>query len=143
VPFAAYEHLAPPQMIDLPGNRAVWLTFSRERIALPATLHVRRAEYQTYPASGIPKDYRCEVQIVSGGVRRSETLSLNNPVHVGAFQFSQGSWAADPHDPTQIFLIAATRPGLWAIWTGCILICLGFPIAFYVKPLLMRGRPGQ
>ncbi len=141
VPFAAYQHLAAPQLIDLPGNRGIWLSFSRERIALPATLRVKRAEYQTYPASGIPKDYRCDVEIVSGGVRRAETLSLNHPVQVGPFQLSQGSWMADPHDPRQIFLIAATRPGLWAIWTGCVLICLGLPVAFYVKPLLMRGRP--
>jgi len=141
VPFAAYQHLAAPQLIDLPGNRGVWLTFSRERTALPATLRVKRAEYQTYPASGIPKDYRCEVEIVSGGVRRAETLSLNHPIQVGAFQLSQGSWAADPHNPRQIFLIAATRPGLWAIWTGCVLICLGFPVGFYLKPLLMRRRP--
>ena len=143
VPFAAYQHLAPPQMMDLPGNRAIWLSFSREQVALPATLNVRRAEYQTYPASGIPKDYRCEVEIVSGGVRRAETLSLNHPVHVGAFQFSQGSWAENPHHPTRIFLTAATRPGLWAIWAGCALICLGMPIAFYVKPLLMKRRSGS
>jgi len=140
VRFAAYQHLAPPQLIDLPGNRGLWVTFSRERVALPATLQVARAEYQTYPASGIPKDYRCDVEIVSGGMRRRETLSLNNPVHVGAFQVSQGSWARDPHRPTRIFLSAATRPGLWAIWTGCVLICLGLPVAFYVKPLLARRR---
>ena len=141
VPFSAYEHVLPPQLIDLPGNRAVWLSFSRERTPLPATLTVTRAEYQTYPASRIPKDYRCDVEIAAGGSRRIETLSLNHPVHVGAFQFSQGSWR--PHasnDPRRIYLIAASRPGLPLVWTGCVLICLGFPIAFYVKPLILRGR---
>ena len=138
--FAAYEHLDVPQLIDLPGNRAIWLNFSREQLPLSATLEVKSAEYLTYGGSGIPKDYRCEVEVVSGGQRRRETLSLNHPVAVGAYQFSQGSWAADPHRPTRIFLIAASRPGLWVVWTGCVMICLGMPIAFYVKPLLLRRR---
>ena len=136
--FSAYDHLAPPQLLDLPGKRALWLSFSRPREELPATLHVRRAEYQTYPGSQIPKDYRCDIEIVAGGQRRRETLSLNHPVTVGKFQFSQGSWGGDPHDPSQIQLGAASRPGLWVIWTGCVMICLGFPVAFYVKPLLGR-----
>jgi hypothetical protein len=143
VPLAAYEHLAPPLLVDLPGNRAVWLGFSRRREDLPATIKVISAEYLTYPASGIPKDYRCRVEILSGGQRRPETLSLNHPVQVGAFQFSQNSWGPDPAHTLQISLGAASRPGLWAVWTGCILICLGLPIAFYVKPLLMRAGGRQ
>ncbi len=144
VPFIAYEEFAQPQMMDLPGNRAIWLNFSRHRAALPATLQVKSATYETYPASGIPKDYICQVDIIAGARRTSETLSLNNPVTIGGFQFSQGSWAPPGSDrPTQIVFGAASRPGLPVIWLGCILICLGMPYAFYVKPLLMRRRSGQ
>ena len=139
--FSAYEHIFPPQMMDLPGNRAIWLSFSRRRVALPATINVRDAIYETYPASGIPKDYICRLDISSGAQRRSETLSLNNPVMVGGFQFSQGSWAPPGQkEPTQIVFGAASRPALPAIWLGCLLICLGMPYAFYIKPLLMRRR---
>ena len=138
--FSAYHHLAPSQLIDLPGNQGLWLGFSRLRDALPATLQIERAEFQTYPGSQIPKDYVCQVRVSSGGISRPDTLNLNRPVEVGEFQFSQGSWAEDPHDPVQIFLTAASRPALPVIWAGCILICLGFPVAFYVKPLLLRRR---
>jgi len=141
VPFIAYEEFAPPQMMDLPGNRAIWLNFSRRRAALPATLQIESATYETYPASGIPKDYICKVSVVAGARRTSETLSLNNPVTIGGFQFSQGSWGPPGSDrPTQIVFGAASRPGLPVIWLGCILICLGMPYAFYAKPLLMRRR---
>jgi hypothetical protein len=144
VPFIAYEEFVPPQMMDLPGNRAIWLNFSRRRAALPATLQVESATYETYPASGIPKDYVCKVSIVAGARRTSETLSLNNPVTIGDFQFSQGSWGPPGSDrPTRIVFGAASRPGLPVIWLGCILICLGMPYAFYVKPLLMRRRGAQ
>ncbi len=141
VPFGAYEDFGQPQMIDLPGNRAVWLNFSRERVALPATIEVKSAKYETYPASGIPKDYVCKVAVTAGARTSDEILSLNNPVTVGGFQFSQGSWVpAGAAEPTQILFGAASRPGLPIIWLGCVLICLGFPYAFYVKPLLMRRR---
>jgi hypothetical protein len=144
VPFIAYEEFAPPQMMDLPGNRAIWLNFSRSRVKLPATLQVKSATYETYPASGIPKDYICQVDTIAGARRTSETLSLNNPVTIGGFQFSQGSWDPPGSDqPTQIIFGAASRPALPVIWLGCILICLGMPYAFYVKPLLMRRRRAE
>jgi len=143
VPFMAYEDLAEPQMIDLPGNRAIWLSFSRERVALPATIEIRSARYETYPGSSIPKDYVCDVTVTAGAQVSAETLSLNRPVTVGGFQFSQGSWApAGQAEPSRISLGARTRPALPIIWLGCALICLGFPYAFYVKPLVMRRRVG-
>lgn len=144
IPFAAFNDFAPPQMIDLPGKRAMWLSFSRQGEPLRATLQIRSTEYQTYVASGIPKDFRCEVDIVSGQDKRSETLSLNHPVRVGAFQLSQNHWQANPpgndlRKVTRIWLGAASRPGLTAIWAGCVLMCLGLPLAFYLKPLLIRS----
>ena len=145
VPDAEQDHLAPVRSVDVPGRAApLKLRFSRARTPLPATVRILHAEYQTYPASGIPKDYVCQVEIAAGGRRRVETLSLNHPVHVGRFQLSQGSWHEDPSHPDRIILLAATRPALPIIWLGCILICLGFPIAFYVKPLILirrRSRP--
>lgn len=141
LPFAPYGMLARPQIVDLPGNRGVLLTFSRLRSALPATVRVSDPVYHTYPGSGIPKDYVCDFRIESGGQRRVETLSLNNTVMVGDFQFSQGSWYPPGSDaPTEIVFGAATRPGLPLVWLGCWMICLGLPYAFYVKPLLMRRR---
>ncbi len=141
VPFMAYEDVAEPQMIDVPGNRAFWLSFSRERVALPATIDIRAAKYETYPGSGIPKDYVCDLAVTAGAQVTTETLCLNNPVTVGGFQFSQGSWApAGADEPSRISLGARSRPGLPIIWLGCVLICLGFPYAFYGKPLLTRRR---
>jgi len=140
VPLSVGQH-APPQMIDLPGTRAVWLGFSPLRLPLEGTVQVTSAEFQTYPASGIPKDYICQAIVTVDGTTGRETISLNHPVHVGRYQISQGSWSGDPSDPRQIVFLVASRPGLWAIWLGCAMICLGMPVAFYVKPLLMRRRP--
>lgn len=141
VPFATYEHISPPQLLDLPGNRALWLNFSRARRPLPATIRIMRTEYLTYPASVVPKDYVTDVEISAGGQKRRETIRLNEPVMVGPYQISQGSWTNDRTGrPNAIVLLVATRPGLWVIWLGCTLICLGFPYALYVKPLLLARR---
>ena len=134
LPYAAYEHLVPPQRIALSGGRELRANFSRRRSDLPQTLQVLKARYFTWPGSVVPKDYVCDAAI--GG--RDETISLNHPVYVGPYQLSQGSWADDPHNPDRIFFSVATRPGLPLVWAGCVLICLGFPLAFYVKPLLAR-----
>ncbi len=141
VPFMAYEDFAPPQMIDLPGKKAIWLSFSRGRVALPATIDINSARFETYPGSTIPKDYVCDITVTAGAQVSRQTLCLNNPVTVGGFQFSQGSWTPmGAPEPSRITLGARSRPGLPIIWLGCTLICLGLPYAFYVKPLLMRRR---
>jgi hypothetical protein len=134
VPFHAYGHLAPPQVVRLGDGRALGLGFSRRRLDLPATLQVTETRFETWPGSVVPKDYVCLARVDG----RDAVISLNNPLYVGPFQLSQGSWAEDPRDPDRIFFTVATRPGLPVIWAGCILICLGFPLAFYLKPLLLR-----
>jgi hypothetical protein len=31
-----------------------------------------------------------------------------------------------------------TRPGLWSIWAGCLLVLVALPYSFWLKPLLLR-----
>jgi hypothetical protein len=79
--------------------------------------------------------------VVAGGQEQPQTLSLNNPVNVGPYQLSQNTWLPEAESATEIIFSVASRPGLWVVWAGCWLIGLGMPIAFYVKPLLLRrGR---
>jgi len=136
-PYAGYAHAVP---VELPGVRPVYLAFARARRELPAALHVRRATRVTFPASGVVKDYRCEVEIAAGGHTRRDVISLNHPVDVGPWQISQASWHPPGQAPTELDFGVRTRPGMPVIWTGCILIVLGFSYAFYVKPLILRRR---
>ena len=141
VPFDEYDFQFDPVLVKLSDGRVLRLKFTRLRIPLPATVRTLEAEYKVHPGTHIPKDYRCELEVGSSGGRRTR-LNLNNPVTVGAYQLSQGSWAPrDRQDqPSHIFYGVGSRPGLWLIWIGCTLICAGFPYAFYVKPLLLRRR---
>jgi len=139
VPFAGYPPLADPVRVDLPGGRDVFLCFSRAHHPLPLEIRAIKPAYLTYPGSVIPKDYRCDVSL-SDGAR--ETISLNNPLRLGEYQISQGSWFPSGGDPQHIVLLVRTRPGLELIWIGCVLIVAGLPYAFYVKPLILKRKRG-
>lgn len=143
VPYDECQVSTDPVVVDLGRGKKIRLKFSRVRRDLPGTVHMHSAEFLTHPGMRSPKDYRSDVTITAGGAARDEVLSLNNPVMVGQFQLIQSNWQFFPADRTEashIFLEVRNRPGLWVIWTGCALMCLGFLYAFYVKPLLVRHR---
>ncbi|MCE5328542.1 MAG: hypothetical protein LLG01_19235 [Planctomycetaceae bacterium] len=145
LPFASFEDVSAPLRMDLGGGKTIWLNFSRRRVDLPATVQVTATQYLTHPGTSVPQDYICDVTIAAGGQRRQETLRLNEPVQVGAYQLSQGSWQSGPDGRVAtIRLLVASRPGLWLIWTACAMICAGLLYGFYVKPLLTRrsGKEG-
>jgi len=142
LPFDECSVYLDPTVVELGSGRKLLLKFSRVRVPLAGSAEMHTAEYLTYPGTRIPKDYRSEVTITSGGSARSEVLCLNNPVMVGPLQLIQSNWQFLPggRETSHIFLEVRNRPGLWLIWVGCILICVGFPYAFYVKPLLIARR---
>jgi len=140
VPFAFFEHLSRPQRLLLPDGRDVRLAFAQARQPLGAEVDVLTAEYTTWPASVVPRDFTCRLRVRTEGDERLETLALNRPVMVGRFQLSQGEWRPDPREPMVLVFSAATRPALPAVWAGCGLVLAGMLFAFYVKPVLARRR---
>jgi hypothetical protein len=139
VPYSPFQRQAEPVVLRLPSGRRLRLSLLRQTRPLPATVTVRRAELQTYPASVVTKDYVADLTIARGGRKRRATLRLNHPVRVGPYRLSHGRWLP-PEQPEMIAFGVGTRPALPVIWAGCALIVLGIPYAFYVKPLLLRRR---
>ena len=139
LPLEPFEHRAQPQVVTA-GGRDILLTFSRPRKDLPGKFIVDKAEYEAYPGSVVPKDYRCEVRIVADGRTEKAVLGLNEPVMVGPYQFTQYQWLPSATAARQILFSVASRPALPVIWLGCWLICLGMPYGFYVKPLVLKWQ---
>ncbi len=136
---------ADPDLAALPlgGGRWLFLQVSQEYRKLPHPIQITRAQYETYPGSGIPKDYICDINVLgdSGGVLSSMQCRLNKPVRLGEYRLYQGTWLGDPNRPLTIVLLGGGESGIWAVWTGMGLICIGIPYGFYVKPILLRrGR---
>ena len=54
------------------------------------------------------------------------------------YKFSQSGW--DPERQAYTILGVGNTPGIYLIAGGGILMCLGVPWAFYVKPMVQRRR---
>jgi hypothetical protein len=144
LPLSMSVAAAEAATVALADGTVLRFVFARRRAPLGATVRLLRAEYETFPGSRVPKDYRCEVEISpSGGGARRAVLSLNRPLSVGGYQLSQGAWLPDPETPREIVLSARKRPGMPVIWLGCAMIVLGFAYALCVKPLLLRRKEGR
>ena len=145
VPYGAYLS-GRPTAIRLPSGRDFYVAFSHSWMELPEPIRITRHEFKTAPASRMPEDYICDLEIGSGVHTRRETLKLNFPVSVGRFRVHQSTWRpkeetpSDYNDPSAIILGVADRPGILLIFVGSIAVCLGFPYAFYVKPLILKSR---
>jgi hypothetical protein len=145
VPYGAYL-TGRPVTINLPSGQQFDVAFSHSWTELPEPIRITRHEFKTAPASRMPEDYICDMEIGSGVHVRKGTLKLNFPVSVGKFRLHQSSWQpkaetpSDYNDPSAIILGVADRPGILLIFVGSIAVCLGFPYAFYVKPLILKSR---
>jgi len=140
VPFAAYPEMSASLKVDLPAGQVATLGYSLAEHPLPIKIERLEPIYLTHPGSVMPRDYICKLEL-SDGAR--ETISLNDPLQVGQYQISQGSWLPSGSDPQRIVLTVTTRPGLPLIWIGSCLIAIGLPYSFYIKPLLLKRRKGN
>jgi hypothetical protein len=130
------------QPLPLPGGRRLAAQLSQRMVRLPQPFAIESPQYRTYPGSVIPANYFCRLAMLSpeGAVLSRQDLQWNQPAQIGALRLSHESWQPDPRRPMYIVLAVRSRPGIWAVWIGCILVCVAMPYAFYVKPLLLRRR---
>lgn len=128
------------QSLPLPGGGRMYFQLAPQYRMLGKALAIAQMRYQTYPDSGIPRDYICALAVLDAAGRPAERLEcrLNQPVDVGRFRLYQSEWRPEPENPTEVIFLVRARPGIWAVWLGCGLICAGIPYGFYVKPLLLR-----
>jgi len=147
-PYGAYLS-GRPTIIHLPSGKQVYVAFSHRWLELPEPMRITRHEFKTAPASRMPEDYICDIEIGSGIHARTETLKLNFPVNIGKFRIHQSTWRpkeetpSNYNDPSAIILGIADRPGILLIFVGSIALCMGFPYAFYVKPLILKHKTGR
>ncbi|MDP6633827.1 MAG: hypothetical protein QGG42_02935 [Phycisphaerae bacterium] len=145
VPY--YPYLAGgATTIRLPSGRRFYVAFSNSNEELPEPISITRHEFKTAPGSSMVEDYICDLEIGSGVRVRKETVKLNAPVSLGRYRLTQSTWRPknpdrpDYSDPGAIILGVADRPGILLIFVGGIAVCLGFPYAFYIKPLILKRK---
>ena len=144
VPYQAYMS-GQPTSIGLASGREFFVLFSHRSEELPESIVITRHEFKTAPASRMPEDYICDINIGDGIHTRKRTLKLNFPITVGRYHLHQSTWQpkdgtqSNYNDPSAIVLGVADRPGITLIALGSVMICIGFPYAFYIKPLIFKA----
>jgi len=156
------------ERVDLPEVGTINLAFGRLRRALPGVaLTLRQFEMIPYAGTDTPRDYVSTVQVFRGPDDREGEVHLtrlnrpyiyrrpfewnrdrnviaNSLAWLGArivpeqYKFSQAGW--DPMNQRYTVLGVGNNPGIYVIALGGILMGLGVPWAFYVKPALARRR---
>lgn len=156
------------ERLDLPEIGTLGLAFGRLRRTLPGiALTLRQFEMIPYAGTDTPRDYASTVQIFRGPEDREgevHVTRLNRPyiyrrpfewnrdrnvianslAWLGArivpeqYKFSQAGW--DPVNQRYTVLGVGNNPGIYIIALGGILMGLGVPWAFYIKPALIRRR---
>jgi len=154
--------------VDLPEVGRISLAFGRLRRELPGfRLALKDFKMVPYPGTETPRDYMSTVQIFfqeKDQPVQEHITQLNHPYiyrrpfewskernivinslgWIGStivpeqYKFSQAGW--DPREQNFTVLGVGNNPGIYVIALGGILIGLGIPWAFYVKPALIRRR---
>jgi hypothetical protein len=86
------------------------------------------------------KAYISHVTAVKGGTRNSARITVNDPMSYAGWTLYQVNY--NPNDPTYSGLEAVYDPGVFWVFLGFGLICVGVFYMFYVEPRLKgRGSP--
>jgi hypothetical protein len=148
VPFAdqPYETIWNGPILPLPGGKArLELQLGNRRRQLPARITLKSFELVHYPGGtgtkGPFRDFKSTIVVEdpSGAYAPYTAVAhMNNPVHFanGRWAFFQAAW--DPQGQQWTVLGVGSRPGVWVMVTGCIMMAVGLLYAFYLKPVIIR-----
>jgi hypothetical protein len=85
------------------------------------------------------KAFISHVTATEASDRLQRTISVNDPMSFGGWTLYQVNY--NPQDPTYSGIDAVYDPGVFWVFTGFGLICLGVFTIFYVEPRLKKGAP--
>ena len=85
------------------------------------------------------KDFVSVVNVIDGGkVVQKTRISMNKPLEYKGWKFFQNNY--DPDQRRWTGLEVSKDPGVFLIYLGSILLCIGVCLVFYVKPYLAQKK---
>jgi hypothetical protein len=84
-------------------------------------------------------DYKSRVRVLEDGQEvLAKTIEVNHPLVYGGYSIYQQSY--DEVDWTWTGFEVVRDPGLWVVYAGFIMMCLGSIYVFYVRPRMKKDR---
>ena len=91
--------------------------------------------YQTEKDSASVRNYISEVAVIRNGKEvANKTIKVNYPLHYGGYHLYQHSY--DSEEEKFTILMVTSDSGLYAVYTGYWLLCMGVFWQFWFRPLL-------
>ena len=88
--------------------------------------------YELPQTGGMVKDYFSDLVVIKDGKEvLKKTIQVNDPLYYGGYHFYQSSYDADNEQYTVLSVTSDT--GLYAVFTGFFLLCLGVLLQFWGK----------
>jgi hypothetical protein len=129
--------------IETPEGQLL-LAFGFDRLPLEFSLKLVRFEHGLNPGRMGDASFASTVRLVDRAARINEDreISMNEPLVHGKFVFYQSSYRDLPTGKSVSILSVAYDPGRLLKYSGCVLICLGTFIMFYMRaPWMKSNRP--
>ncbi|MCC7315307.1 MAG: hypothetical protein IT419_10855 [Planctomycetes bacterium] len=140
--FSQYPHTdARPIQLRVPGDESDYeVIFSRLPRSLGAALIPGKLSVKFFPGRQNVESWRSDFWVSTGedAAPRPAAVYTNQTCGAGRWTLFQSGAAPDHWSYT--ILGVGNRNGIWTMLIGCTLIPLGCFYAFYVKPVLIRGR---
>jgi len=84
-------------------------------------------------------DYKSRVRVLEDGEEiLAQTIEVNHPLVYGGYAIYQQSY--NEVDWTWTGFEVVRDPGLWVVYTGFIMMCIGSIYVFYVRPRIKKNR---
>jgi hypothetical protein len=146
--------LAPQQIWLKQGDRlydSQWLQTAQgpvrvelgyEYLPLGFSLRLKGFERGMNPGRKGDASFCSSVQLIdpAEGIDQQREISMNRPLSHGKFTFYQSSFQELPDGRQASILSVASDPGRTLKYLGCLMICVGTFVMFYVRGGLFRKR---
>jgi cytochrome c biogenesis protein ResB len=119
------------------GDRTVTVDYSWKRHDLGFAVALEDFREITYPGISMAQSFESDVVVTGPEEQFDRKISMNNPLKFQGYKIFQSSFQRGERE-TSIFSVA-NDPGVPVVYTGFLILILGFILIFFVKPYLVRA----
>lgn len=94
--------------VDVAGTR-YWLMLRHKRFPMPMTIQLEEFDREMHPGTGMARSYSSRVKLMTGGVERDVTISMNKPLRHRGFTLYQASFSQDPRTGAESSTLAVVH----------------------------------
>ncbi len=128
------------QQIFTPQGRLT-LSFAYETLPLGFSLKLLKFTHGLNPGGMGDASFSSSVLLIDPlkNLHQQHEINMNEPLVYGRYTFYQSSFQESGEGKTASILTAAYDPGQFLKYLGCVMICLGTFLMFYVKVPLLQA----